>query len=178
MKPRSMWGFTVIEFLIAMSIMTIMVAVAVPYFSATVAARRLSSAAMRVGDDLRLMQGRAVSQGFLFCFHPGTDPAASKPGYYQLQQSNDNGATFTSTAGWYTISTDYTGITLTTVLDKNAVVVPRICFDSQGGVRNPTPRPPSAALPITFPLTLTVSNQSGTTKTVTLFSTGIVRVNP
>jgi prepilin-type N-terminal cleavage/methylation domain-containing protein len=169
-------GFTAIELIIAMAILAIMTAVSVPYFNTMIVTRRLAGATTRVGDDLRLMQSKAVSQGVMHCLHAGTDPAASQPGFYRLQRSTDNGATFTELSGWYSVATDYKWTTLQSVRDNASVAVPRICFNSQGGTVSPVPRPPLAALVVTFPLSLTVANTAGTTKTITVLSTGTVRI--
>jgi prepilin-type N-terminal cleavage/methylation domain-containing protein len=169
-------GFTAIELLIAVAILAIMTGVSVPYFNSMIVTRRLAGATTRVGDDLRLMQAKAVSQGVMHCLHSGTDPAAGQPGFHRLQRSTDNGATFTDVTGWYTVASDYKGTTLQSVRDNAATAVPRICFNSQGGTVSPVPRPPMAALVVTFPLSLTVSNTAGSTKTITVLSTGTVRI--
>jgi prepilin-type N-terminal cleavage/methylation domain-containing protein len=169
-------GFTAIELIVAVSILAIMTAVSVPYFNTMIVTRRLAGATMRVGDDLRLMQAKAVSQGVLHCLHSGTDPAINKPGYYRLQRSTDNGATFIDTTDWYSVASDYKWTTLQSVRDNAATAVPRICFNSQGGTVSPVPRPPMAALVVAFPLSLTVSNSAGSTKTITVLSTGTVRI--
>jgi Tfp pilus assembly protein FimT len=173
-RRKTARGVTTIELIIAMSIIVIMAGMGMPYFFSTLAQRRLPAATMRVADDLRLTQAKAITQGVTHCLHLGSDAAASKPGLYEVERMS--GTTPTGVGAWITLNTDYTGTLLQGGVDNAAVAIPRVCFNSTGGVVNPIPRPPAAALTISFPLTLTVANTAGTTKTITILSSGIVRV--
>jgi Tfp pilus assembly protein FimT len=173
-RRKTAHGVTTIELIIAMSIIVIMAGMGMPYFFSTLAQRRLPAAAMRVADDLRLTQAKAVTQSVTHCLHLGSDPAAGKPGQYELERMI--GTTPTGIGAWILLNTDYKGTLLQGGVDAASIAIPRVCFNSTGNVVNPIPRPPAASLAITFPLTLTVANTAGTTKTITILSSGTVRV--
>jgi Tfp pilus assembly protein FimT len=171
MAKRSVRGVTAFELIIAVAIIGIMSAVAVPLFRNTIAQRRLSSSVQRVASDLRYAQSLAVSKGTLHRFHSAADPIVNQPGKYRLEESTDGGTNWSPLTGWwYALSTDYgSGATLQSIRDGAAspVTLYEVRFNSRGLAANPGS--------VTYPVTLTIATEAGT-GTVRVMWAGTVRV--
>jgi Tfp pilus assembly protein FimT len=166
MPQPSRPGFSTVELLVAISILTIMAAVSLPYFTSALAMRRLSSATLRVADDLRLAQAKAVSQGVLHRFISGNKPGVSQSGTYRLERSTDNGTTWSAVTNWYRLNTDYSGTAIQSIQDATPNTIYEVWFNAQGNAAN--------SPVVSYPILLTVSGTSGT-KEIRVFSTGTVR---
>lgn len=160
MTTQRKQGFTLIQLVIAMAIAAILVAVAMPAFQATIARSRMNAALARVANDVRYAQSLAVREGSLHRFN--TDGA----GRYRLER---NAGAWAQVMAWYTLSTDYQGSSLQTVRDNGGGDLTNITFNSQGAVDVTT----GAA---SYPIRLTVAAASGTTRTVEVLRSGLVRI--
>jgi prepilin-type N-terminal cleavage/methylation domain-containing protein len=167
MKSTRSAGFTLIELIITVAIAVMMMAVAMPLFSNIMAQRRLNSAAERVVSDLRFAQSQAVTQGGLFRLHHGDD--SGQTGKYRIEQSVDGGATWSQVTGWYDLSSDYQGSSLQVVKDNDGAGVVRyfVRFNAQGAADNTG---------YAYPIRLTVITPSGTTRSIQVMRTGVVRL--
>lgn len=162
-------GFTLVELVIAVAIVATMVAVGMPVFTNAISARRLSGAVERVATDLRYVQSQAVMRNGTFRLHFGTDPAEGKPGQYRLEQNVSGANPWLPLSGWYTLSTDYLGVTLQSITDSAAIPVPlyEVRFGPQGSVTNTGPP--------AYPILLTVA-KSPLTRTIKVMRSGPIRM--
>jgi prepilin-type N-terminal cleavage/methylation domain-containing protein len=168
MATRRKPGFTLVELVIAVAIMVMMLAVAMPLFFQIMAQRRLTAAVERVAGDLRYVQSQAVTQGGLFRLHEGGD--AGEAGKYRLEQSIDGGANWTPLTAWYFLSTDYQGSSVQGLKDNSGAGTTRywIGFNAQGAATGPAG--------VVYPVDLTVVTPTGTTKAIRILRTGTIRV--
>ena len=176
-------GFTIIELLLVVAILAILGKLSMPYFTATIESYRLNGAARRVAGDLRLAQSLAVSQGGIYGWHWGGDPnAISPPGASFSRVEKDTGTacswpavadTMTTNANvitnWTDLTKELTGITIVSVKDNTPATIGGVAFDSRAAPANP-------CTAVAYPLTITIRNTSGTTRTVTVQNAGGVRI--
>ncbi len=162
-------GFSATELVLAIAVLLIIIAVAMPVFTAYIAQRRLADAITRVATDLRYAQSIVVNQGGLIRFHWGDDPGEGITGAYRLEQSADGGATWTPLGTWYQLSADYQGASVTSIKDStgSGTTVYEVRFNSQGAAANPGP--------VTYPIVITVTTAAGS-GTVQVMRIGTVRV--
>lgn len=171
MTTRRKPGFTLIELIIAVAILFMMVAVAMPLFASVIAQRRLTAAVERVAADLRFAQSRAVTRGDWHRLHSGADGAVGRPGQYRLERSID-GVIWVpiEESSWYNLSTDYQGSSLQAVTDFANSPVPGfdVRFNSRGAIDN---------LGVgSAGIKLTVLAGTGATGTIQVMRTGAVRI--
>jgi Tfp pilus assembly protein FimT len=160
MTTRGKPGFTLVQLVIAVALLSILLGFAMPVFETTIARRRLTAALERVAGDVRYAQSLAVKEGNLHRFL--TDGA----GQYRLERS---AGAWAPLIGWYNVSSDYRGSSLQSVRDNGGGALTNITFNSQGAVDVTT----GAA---SYPITLTVAAASGTTGTVRVLRNGVVRI--
>ena len=124
-------------------------------------------AAERVVADLRFAQSQAVTQGGLFRLHHGDD--SGETGKYRIEQSTNGGATWVQVTGWYDLSSDYQGSSMQVVRDNDGAGAVRyfVRFNAQGAADNTG---------YTYPIRLTVVTPSGTTRSIQVMRTGVVRL--
>jgi Tfp pilus assembly protein FimT len=160
-----------VELVVVAAFLVMMLAVAMPLFSQTIAQRRLTSAVERVINDLRHVQSLAVTDGNLHRLRSGADLGVGRPGEYRLERSTDNGATWVPLRAWYDPSADYRGSKLQTINDNlgTAIATHDVRFNSQGAVANTVGN---------WPIVLTIVAESGATGRVQVMRTGVVRVAP
>ena len=175
-------GFTAIELLIALAIASILVGAAMPALLAATQRSRLDAATRQVVSEIRKVQSLAVTRSGVFGFHWGGDPniAGLANSQYRLERDGIGGCAWpapTDTLAtnadvitdWADLAGPYPGVTITTVRDKNNVLLGGAIFDALGGSVNPC----TAAA---FPLTITLMDPSGATRTIEVRSAGSVRI--
>jgi Tfp pilus assembly major pilin PilA len=160
-------GLTLLELAVVSAFIIIIAAIAIPSFQAFMRNARLTAAAGKIAGDIRYVQALAVNRGGLYRFHSGADPAASQPGRYRLEQSNDGGTTWSSLGPWYLLASDFSGTGMSSMTDAGSPAVPvyEVRYNSRGGCVNP-------GAP-TYPISIVVTGQSGQL-TVRVIRTGTV----
>ncbi len=160
-------GFTAVEFLVGLIVTGLFTIVSIPLFTTTLQSLRLNGAARKIAGDLRYAQSLAVAKGGLYRFHSGYDPAAGSPGQYRLEQSTDGGTTWSGVTSWYTLSSDFQGVSFSSAKDSSAspVTVYEVRFNSLGSCAN--------CPGLTAPIVIAASSSSGT-RTVQVRSAGSV----
>ena len=175
-------GFTAIELLITVAIAAILIGAAIPSFLGLIQSSRLDAATRQVVSEIRKVQSLAVTRSGVFGFHWGGDPniAGLANSQYRLEQDGIAGCdwpaptdTLATNADvitdWADLAGPYPGVTITAVRDKNNVLLGGAIFDALGGSMNPC----TAAA---FPLTITLMDPSGATRTIQVRSAGSVRI--
>lgn len=165
----------------AIALLATLAGLALPLFTATLQTRRLDAAARKVRSDIRAAQSLAVTRGGVFGYHWGGDPfVGGPPGQYRIERdatgacgwplpadttaSNQNVIT-----DWLDLSGEFPGITVSSVTDSNGNIVGGVMFNSRGASVN-------TCTAVTFPLTVTVSDASGATRTIEVQRVGRVRI--
>ncbi|MFQ5524490.1 MAG: Tfp pilus assembly protein FimT/FimU [Acidimicrobiia bacterium] len=175
-------GFTAIELLIALVIASILVGAAMPALLAATQRSRLDAATREVVSEIRKVQSLAVTRSGVFGFHWGGDPNITglANSQYRLERDGIAGCDWpapTDTAAtnadvitnWADLAGPFPGVTITAVRDKNSVLLGGASFDGLGASLNPC----TAAA---FPLTITLVDTAGTTRTIEVRSAGSVRI--
>jgi prepilin-type N-terminal cleavage/methylation domain-containing protein len=139
-------GFTLVEFLVAIVVVAILVAVALPDLFASLRGLRLSDGARQLASDLQLARMKAISQHTKYRLSFGSYPAAT----YSIEKHN--GAAFAVESGPFTLPE---GISVTGVS-------PSVSEFQSGGTANAAS-------------TITLTNGSAT-KTVQVSLVGRVRI--
>jgi len=146
------FGFTMVELMVSVSILAILMAIAVPNMLANMPTTQLNGAARQVLGDLMWARSKAVSENnqFVVTFPNNTS-------YIILDDNNKNG---TADAGEWTrtqnIQTNFADVALTKT-GANPVFSPR------GTTAGAT--------------TITLTNSSGSPRTVSVSATGVVKIN-
>jgi prepilin-type N-terminal cleavage/methylation domain-containing protein len=94
---RTQAGFTLVEFLVAIGVVAILVAVALPDLFASLRGLRLSDGARQLASDLQLARMKAISQHTKYRISFGSYPATT----YSLEKHN--GAAFAVESGPFTL---------------------------------------------------------------------------
>ncbi|MFQ5881714.1 MAG: Tfp pilus assembly protein FimT/FimU [Candidatus Methylomirabilales bacterium] len=176
-------GLTAMEVVIAVALVAILAGVAMPVFLTVIQNYRFKGAVRSVASDIRYAQSLAVTNGGIYGFHWGGDPnEVSPPGpnFYRIEKNTGTvcnwplvGDTVGSNANvitnWFDLSAEFQGITIDSITDSTPVAIGGVAFNSRGASDNP-------CTGVTYPITITVSNASGTTKTIEVRSAGSVRI--
>jgi prepilin-type N-terminal cleavage/methylation domain-containing protein len=165
-------GLTLIELVTCVAILSVFVAVGMPYFNETIVRQRGRAAVERVATDLRYAQSKAVRLGALYALHSGGD--SGKPGMYRLERSTDGGASWTPDEDkgiWYSPTQDYTNAGFQDMKDNlgTGTTLNRVVFDSKGVV---TASPAAGS----YPVGINVTTPSEGIKTVFVMRTGAIRI--
>lgn len=176
-------GFTVIELLSALVIAAILIGAAMPSFLSMIRGSRLNAATRQVVSEIRAVQSLAVTRGGVFGFHWGGDPLVGMATSVYRIESNQTGncpdwplpADTMATnpdviRDWRDLSIEYPGVTITAVQDNGGNPLGGVMFNSQGASVNTCP--PA----VSFPLTVTIADGSGNTRTVEIRSAGSARI--
>ncbi len=180
-------GFTAIELLTALAIAAILIGAAMPSFLALIRGSRLNAATRQVISEIRAVQSMAVTRGDIFGFHWGGDPLVGmSPSVYRFE-TDPSGACDPPPAGvpaptdtaatnqnvirdWRDLSIEYPGITITAIQDNGGTPLGGLMFNSQGASVN------TCFMGVSFPVTVTVGDGSGATRTIQVRSAGSARI--
>jgi len=176
-------GFTAIELLIALVIAAILIGASVPSVLATMQRSRLDSATRQVVSEIRKVQSLAVTRGGVYGFHWGGDPNITgfSDSQYRIEL-DPTGACAWPAAGasmadpnpdvitdWIDLSGPIPGTRINSVRDNNNVMVGGVIFDSIGSSVN-------TCTGVAFPLTVTLMDNEGGTRTIEVRSAGSVKI--
>jgi type II secretory pathway pseudopilin PulG len=176
-------GFTAIDLLTAVTIAAILIGAAVPTFSATIQRSRLDAATRQVVSEIRKAQSLAVTRSGVFGFHWGGDPniIGFSNSQYRIEL-DPTGACAWPAAGasmadpnpdvitdWLDLSGPFPGVRINSVRDNNNVILGGVIFDTIGSSVN-------TCTAVAFPLTVTLMDNSGGTRTIEVRSAGSVRI--
>ena len=186
-------GFTLIELLVVIVIVVIMAAVGFPSLLGMIQRSEIDGATRHVLYEIRTAQSLAVTRGDDFGFHWGGDPfVGMAPSVYRIER-DPSGACAAPPNGWpapadtegtiypdgvqrvirawLDLSVEYPGIVIQSVTDNVGTVVGGVMFNSRGASMRKCP--PA----VTFPLTITIADASGTTRSIQVQRVGRVRIN-
>lgn len=166
---RGCWGLSLLEIVVGVTIIGVMAVLGLPIFNETIQNRRLSAATRQVTEDLRYVQSLAISQGSLYRFHSGTDPGINLINQYRLEQSTDDGATWTAIGPWTDLSADFSGVGFT-IRDTANTALHEVRFNARGAALHPG----SSNYPFSVNVSGVVSGQPRTA-TILVRRTGSVK---
>ncbi len=173
-------GFTALELLVVMVMAVILVAAGMPSLVGIMQRSRLDGAAREVMSEIREVQSLAVSRGGVWGFHWGGDPLTGKTiSEYRIEKDTTSACGFpppTDTTGnpdvlteWLDLSRDFSGVTISSIQDSNGTALGGVMFNSLGASVN-------TCTAVTFPVTITVVDGGGATRTIQAQRTGSVRI--
>lgn len=169
------------ELLIAIVILAILAAAAMPSFLSRMQTARLNAATRQIVSEIRTAQSLAVTRDGVYGFHWGGDPLVGMAaGFYRLERDpteacgwpapGDTAATNQNVIrDWRDLSAEYQGITITAVQDNGGTPIGGLIFNAEGESVN-------TCIVVSFPLTVTVADQSGATRTIQVRSAGSARI--
>lgn len=176
-------GFTAFELLIVVSVIGVLAAVGMPLFLELIETYRLNAATQQTGAEIRKVQSLAVSRGSVFGFHWGGDPnptgrlnseyrierdATGACGYPLPTDTTANPDVITE---WTDLTQDYTGVVIGSIQDTNGTPLGGLMFNARGVSVN-------TCTGVAFPVTVTVADATGATRTIQVRSAGSLRVCP
>jgi len=158
-SSRERSGFTVTEMVMVVVILAIMAMVAIPSFTTMMTKQTATAAVDKVVNDLRSVQGGAVTVGHVRRLHSGNDPLvpAQYRNQYCLEESTDGGVTWVAMGNWYSLARDYKGAALGAIKasDGAGVTVYEVRYSSQGVLDT------GGGMPA-YPLQISITTGSGT----------------
>ncbi len=178
-------GFTLIELLVVIIIVVIMAAVGFPSLLGMIQRSEIDGATRQVMYEIRGVQSLAVTRGSDFGFHWGGDPGPPAAGQlnsvYRIETDPTGACGWPPPADtaainanvirdWLDLSVEYPGIVIQSVTDNGGTVIGGVVFNSRGASVN-------SCVPVTFPLTITIADTSGATRTIQVQRAGRVRIN-
>lgn len=175
-------GFTLMELLVVVVIFSIMAAVALPSLLNAISGSRIDGATRQVMYEIRAVQSLAVTRGGDFGWHWGADPLVGMaPSVYRVE-TDPSGACLSWPApadttatnpdvirDWYDLAGEYQGVTIQSVTDNTGTPVGGVMFNSRGASMN-------TCVAVTFPLTITIADTAGVTRTIQIQRAGRVRI--
>ncbi len=178
-------GFTAFELLIVLSAIAVLAAVGMPLFLGSIQTYRLNAGTRQTVTEIRRVQSLAVSRGSVFGFHWGGDPNLPPPGRssseYRIERDatgacgypapTDTTANPDVITEWTDLTRDYTGVLITSIQDTNGTPLGGVMFNSRGASVN-------TCTGVAFPVTVTVADTTGATRTIRVRSAGSLRICP
>ena len=168
-RRRSCRGLSLLEIVVVVAIIAVLAVLGLPVFNETMQTRRLSAATRQVTEDLRYIQSLAISQGSLYRFHSGTDPGINLTNQYRLEQSTDDGTTWTAIGPWTDLADDFSGVGFT-IRDTANTALHEVRFNARGAAIHPG----SANYPFSVNVSGVISGQPRTS-TIMVRRTGSVK---
>jgi len=165
-----------------MAMLAVLASVSMPIFAATLQGSRVNGAVIQLDSDIRSARALALSKGGFYGLHSGRDPDIADPALlhsYRIEYSPD-GVTWpatTATTGsstavitdWQNLPTQFTGMTVQSVVDGAANPIGGPIFNSIGA--SVTPSTP----PVIRSVTMTLAHSSGATKVIQINPAGNVK---
>ncbi|MFQ5847192.1 MAG: Tfp pilus assembly protein FimT/FimU [Candidatus Methylomirabilales bacterium] len=175
-------GFTAIDLLTAVTIAAILIGAAMPVLLGAIQRSRLDAAARQLVSEIRKAQSLAVTRSGVFGFHWGGDPNITGllNSQYRIERDATGGCAWPAASAsmadpnpdvitdWFDLSGPFPGVTITSVRDSTNIMVGGVIFDSIGASVN-------TCAAVTFPLTMTLMDDAGATRTIEVRSAGSVR---
>jgi len=157
-KMRQQSGFSITELLVAVGILVIIAAVAMPYLLDTIRNSEFNAAIRQVASDARFARSLAVSRG-------GYYRLQTQGNSYRLEHSN-SASSWTSPdaiTDWQDLSSLYGGATIQSVSAADGAIFNSTgaSVDSSNSVRS---------------ITITLQKPDGTSKVIQVGSTGNVKI--
>jgi type II secretory pathway pseudopilin PulG len=174
-------GFTVVELLSALVIAAILIGAAAPSVLGLIRGSRLNAGTRQVISEIRAVQSMAVTRGDIFGFHWGGDPLVGMAtSIYRFERDPTGACGWPAPAAtaatnpdvirdWRDLSIEYPGVTITAVQDNGGNPLGGLMFNPQGASVN-------TCTAVNFPLTVTIADGSGNTRTIQIRSAGSARI--
>jgi len=171
-------GLSLVELFVAITIAGILIALGLPSFLGLIQRSSINGATRQVMYEIRAVQNLSVTRGGVFGFHWGGDPlAALPPSQYRIIRDTTGACGFPAPTApqdgtnvvrtWFDLVREYPGVTIQSVRDNNATALGGVMFNSRGASVN-------TCAAVTFPVTVTVADNSGATRTITIQRAGRV----
>jgi type II secretory pathway pseudopilin PulG len=171
-------GFSVVELFVAITIAGILIALGLPSFLGLIQRSSINGASRQVMYEIRAVQNLAVTRGGVFGFHWGGDPlAALPPSQYRIVRDTTGACGFPAPTDpqdgtnvvrtWFDLAGEYPGVTIQSVTDNGGTPLGGVMFNSRGASVN-------TCAAVAFPVTVTVADNSGATRTITIQRAGRV----
>jgi len=171
-------GVTLIELFVAITIAGILIGVGLPSFLGLIQRSSMNAGSRQVMYEIRAVQNLAVTRGGVFAFHWGGDPLVGfPPSQYRIVRDMTGACGFPVAAApqdgtdvvrtWFDLAGEYPGIVVQSVRDNVGTNLAGVMFNSRGASVN-------TCAAVTFPVTVTVADNSGVTRTITIQRAGRV----
>ncbi|KRT69761.1 MAG: Type 4 fimbrial biogenesis protein FimU [candidate division NC10 bacterium CSP1-5] len=171
-------GFSLVELFVAIIIAGILIAMGLPSFLGLIQRSSMNAGTRQVMYEIRAVQSLAVTRGGVFGFHWGGDPLVGfPPSQYRIIRDTTGACGFPAPGApqdgtdvvrtWFDLAGEYPGIVVQSVRDNVGTVLGGVMFNSRGASVN-------TCAAVTFPVTVTVADASGVTRTVTIQRAGRV----
>ena len=143
-KTQKSLGFTLVELMMAVTIVGILISIAVPSFREIMAQNAINSATNTLASDLNFARSEALKRGVTVTLCPSTDPYTScadtgewQGGWIIFLDRNGNGAaSATATDGEMLVRVQQNLPANMQINTRNAVEVKTISFDRTGATVN------------------------------------------
>lgn len=179
---KKLAAFSLPEVLVALGVLAIITAVAVPQVINAIRRSDFNAAVRQVTGDARLARSLAVSKGGNYRLHAGRDPAigiSNLYNSYRLEYRSNpasawpaNSATMGTNSNvicdWQDLSILYGGVTIVSVVDGGSSAIDGAIFNSSGASVDSSN--------IVRSVNISVQNQDGTTKVVQIDPAGNVKI--
>ena len=171
-------GFSLVELFVAIIIAGILIAMGLPSFLGLIQRSSMNAGTRQVMYEIRAVQSLAVTRGGVFGFHWGGDPLVGfPPSQYRIIRDTTGACGFPAPAApqdgtdvvrtWFDLAGEYPGIVVQSVRDNVGTNLAGVMFNSRGASVN-------TCAAVTFPVTVTVADNSGVTRTITIQRAGRV----
>jgi len=185
-------GLSLIELFVAITVASILIALGLPSFLGLIQRSSINAGTRQVMYEIRAVQSLAVTRGGVFGFHWGGDPFVGMATSFYRIERDPSGTCAAPPAGWpapadttatvypdipvsiqrvirdwFDLAGEYQGVTIQSVTDNNAIALGGVMFNSRGASVN-------TCGAVTFPVTVTVADTSGATRTITIQRAGRV----
>jgi type II secretory pathway pseudopilin PulG len=162
------------------AVAAVVIAATVPPAVSSIRTYQRNRAARQVLAGIRLTQSQAVMRGGVFGLQWGSDTGVDRPpGQYRIVRDTTGSCGIPAVSApaddtdvirdWQDLSSEYSGATIQSIRDSNNKSVGTVMFNSMGASVN-------TCASVAFPLTVTVSDASGTTRTLQIRSAGSTRL--
>ncbi len=175
-------GVTLLELLVAIVIAGILVGLGIPSLLPLIRSSKIDGATRQVMYEIRAVQNLAVTRGGDFGFHWGGDPTPTGRlnSEYRIETDPTGACGWPAPADtaatnpnvirdWFDLSGEYQGITIQSVQDASSTVIGGVMFNSRGASVN-------TCVGVTFPLTITIVDDSGASRTIQVQRAGRVSI--